>query len=331
MALKTFILAAGLGTRLRPYTEHVPKPAIPFLGIPLVGYPMYLAHKAGVSEMVVNTHPFPDKIQNCVSQLNQNRFHIQFSHEDKEPMGSGGALFHAKDLLAGATDFFVINGDTVFIPKNENLLLDLYSVHQAAQSICTLVVSEDPMLVQQFNPIWVNPNNQLVGIGKTAPASNCRPVHYLGVKVFKDRIFEFVPAGITNLFQDILLPAIKKGEVVTVVPEDGFWWETGNFDSFFNATKEAMQLISKKQDNLFFHHVYTWANKSFVFSMTERGSDIVFLHASSSIPLTSISGSAFVDDNTNCDAKIQLSNVIVNSGVHVTQNRQRSILLKEIK
>lgn len=328
MALKTFILAAGLGTRLRPHTNTTPKPAIPFMGIPLLAYPMYLAHKAGVSEMILNTHPLPELIHSAVDAHNHNEFHIQYSHEDKEPMGSGGALFHAKELLAGATDFFAINGDVVFIPKNENLLKDLYAHHHRMGSLCTLVISEDPKLVNQFNPIWLNPLNQLVGIGKK-PNSTCRPAHYLGVKVFQDRIFNFVPPGTSNLFSDILLPAIGQGQVVSAISEDGFWWETGNFDSFFKATKEAMHLIADQQDNSFFQHIYTWAQKSFVFSIHKQDSDIVFLHSSSSIPRASVSGSAFIDANTNMDPNIQLNDVIINAGCHVTESLSHSMLIKD--
>lgn len=331
MALKTFILAAGLGTRLRPYTNDVPKPAIPFMGIPLLAYPMYLAHKAGVSEMVLNTHPMPEKIHAAVDLHNHKEFHIQYSHEDTEPQGSGGALFHAKDLLAGATDFFAINGDIVFIPKNEHLLRDLYSHHQKIGALCTLVVSEDPSLVQQFNPLWLDAQNRVVGIGEKPSGTTCRPAHYLGVKVFQDRIFQFVPAGTSSLFTDILLPAIAKGEHVAAIVEDGFWWETGNFTSFLNATKEAMHLIADQKDNSFFQHIYAWAQKSFVFSIHKNGPDIVFLHSSSSIPLASVSGSAFIDANTNIDPQLQLRDVIVNAGCHVTQSANSSMLFKEKK
>ncbi len=331
MALKTFILAAGLGTRLRPYTQYVPKPAVPFMGIPLLGYPMYLAHNAGVSEMILNTHPMADKIHAAVDLHNHSEFHIQYSHEDSEPKGSGGALYHAKDLLDGATDFFVINGDTVFIPKNENLFRDLYTYHQSQNALCTLVVSEDPELVRQFNPLWINGQGHVVSIGAKPSDPNCRPVHYLGVKVFQNRVFQYIPSGVTSLFSDVLGPAIKKGEVVATTTEEGFWWETGNFDAFFKATKEAMHLISDKKDNSFFQHIYTWARKSLVFSIHKKGDDIVFLHSSSAIPLNAISGSAFIDDNTNIDANVQLKDVVVNSGCHVTASTTNAMFLKDMK
>lgn len=279
--------------------------------------------------MILNTHPMPEKIHGAVDLLNHKEFHIQYSHEATEPQGSGGALYHAQELLDGATDFFVINGDTVFIPKNENLLRDLYSHHQAAKALCTLVVSEDPILVKQFNPLWVDKQNRVVSVGKQPPGVDCRPVHYLGAKVFQHRIFDFIPQGVTSVFTDVLMPAIQKGEIVTTVTEEGFWWETGNFDSFLNATKEAMHLIADKKDNSFFQHIYTWAQKSFVFSIHKKDSDIVFLHSSSSIPLQAVSGSAFIDDNTNIDPQVKLNDVIVNSGCHITESKSKSMILKD--
>ncbi|MCC6137390.1 MAG: NTP transferase domain-containing protein [Bdellovibrionaceae bacterium] len=331
MAVKAFVLAAGLGTRLRPYTHKLPKPIIPFMGIPMIGYALHLINNAGIGDVVINTHPFSEKVRNCVGDLNNNRFHITFSNEEREPLGSGGALYKARNELQTSPHFFAINGDTVFIPKQSHLLNELLEQHQRSHSLCTLVVSEDPALIAQFNPLWVDKNNRLVSVGKQPSTPGCRPVHYLGVKVFHQRVFQFVPSGITNIFSDVLLPALKIGETVTVMSAQGLWWETGNFDSFFKATQEAMQLIQSKKDNSYFSDMYKWVDKDFDFSISQNSNDTIFLHKKSAIPIKNISGSAFIDADTTCSPDVLLKDVIVNQGCRLDVSSTSAMHFKEFQ
>lgn len=331
MALKTFILAAGLGTRLRPYTNHLPKPAVPFLGVPMLGYAMYLSHKAQVYDLVMNTHPMPEKIKHCFSQLSQNRFQAQFSLEEGEPQGSGGALYYARDHLNNCEHFFAINGDTVFVPFRENLLQELLTEHKKHNAICTLVVSEDPKLIAQFNPLWIDSDNSLVGIGTKPEHTESRPAHYMGVKVFSNNVFKYIPAGNTNIFKDVLFPAMARGEKVQTFTESCTWWETGNFDSFLAATVDAMKMIETREDYLFFERVYQYFNKSFDFVISHKGDATQFIHRQSTISLKSVSGNAFIDSLSKSKNDVALKDVIVNSGASVTESSTNAMFFEEDK
>ena len=329
MAIKAFLLAAGLGTRLRPYTHILPKPAIPFMGIPLIGHALFLAHIAGVKDLVINSHLFPEKLRAVMEDLNQGRFAIEYSMEDEEPMGSGGALFYAQKFLNSGSDFLAINGDTVFLPQNMSFLLDLKEVHQSTNSLCTLVVSEDPALVSRFNPLWVNEQNQLLGVGST-PVVSCRPVHYLGLKIFNANVFKYTSPGVTQLFSDVLLPALQKGEIISVLPQKGQWWETGDFKSYFQATREAMHLINENKDNGYFREIYEFYEKSLDFKIVTKDSDIQFIHNTSTLNPESLKGSAFVDSQTHNHGLFSLENVVVQSGCSVTQSLKEALLIKDI-
>lgn len=329
MAIKAFLLAAGLGTRLRPYTHTLPKPAIPFVGIPLIGHAMYLSHLAGVDQLVINTHLFPKKLRTTVDTLNRHRFSIEESHEVTEPMGSGGALFYAQKYLKDSSDFLAINGDTVFLPENASLFLDLQNTHQSTNSLCTLVVSEDPQLISRFNPLWVDEQNRLVGVG-VKPHQDCRPVHYLGLKMFHQNVFKYVPAGVSQLFSDVLIPALLKGERISVLPQKGFWWETGDFKSYFQATVKAMHLISSATDRDYFSKLYAFYGKSLDFKVLQDNSSIQFIHNNSSIEPQCITGSAFIDSQTQNASGFPLHNVVINSDCTVTQPLKEALLIKDI-
>src|SRR5919202_6944933 len=109
--MRAMILAAGYGTRLWPLTVDRTKPAIPFMGRPLVGYiAEYLAGQ-GVSEVMVNLHHRPESVRAALGD--GSRYGIKLSYiEEPEILGTSGALDNAKDFLDSDT-FIVINGKIV--------------------------------------------------------------------------------------------------------------------------------------------------------------------------------------------------------------------------
>ena len=107
--MKAMILAAGLGQRMRPLTDHLPKPLLSAGGKPLLQYHLEALAKAGVCEVIINLAYLGDKIRDFVGD--GSRFGLQVSYSpEPEPLETGGALLHAIDLL-GDAPFLVINGD----------------------------------------------------------------------------------------------------------------------------------------------------------------------------------------------------------------------------
>src|SRR5918911_3655777 len=109
--MRAMILAAGYGTRLWPLTVDRTKPAIPFLGRPLVGYVAeYLSHY-GIREVVVNLHHRPESVRAALGD--GSRFGVRLDYvEEPEILGTSGAIDNARHLLEGDT-FIVVNGKIV--------------------------------------------------------------------------------------------------------------------------------------------------------------------------------------------------------------------------
>jgi mannose-1-phosphate guanylyltransferase len=330
MAIKTFLLAAGLGTRLRPYTHTIPKPCIPFLGSPMMSYGLFLSEQSGFKDIVINTHLLAPSVQSCANTISRGRLRIEFSHETPKPLGSGGALWGAKKNLSSSTHFFVINGDNIFIPKDNLVFERLLLHHQQSSGIATLLVSRDPQLVSQFNPLWVNKSNCVVGVGKHPPESiECSPVHYMGLKVFNSEILQHVPADTSNIFTDILLPLIQKGEVVSTLTEPSVWWETGDFDSFLSATKSAMTLIHQTKDNGFFKKISEWQGRPFEFHQQLKGENVIFSHVSNTFPLLQLQGTVFADSGVQLKPHVHVKNSILNKNSHLSNNIQNEMCFGE--
>src|SRR5256886_11936769 len=111
-ASKARVLAAGLGLRMRPLTDHMPKPLVRVAGQPLLDHVLDKLAGAGVSEAVVNVHYLPDQIiQHTASRA---RPRIIISDERDVVLGTGGAVVKALPLL-GKEPFFHLNADTMWI------------------------------------------------------------------------------------------------------------------------------------------------------------------------------------------------------------------------
>lgn len=136
--MKAMILAAGLGQRMRPLTDNLPKPMLTVGGKPLLQYHLEALSKLGVSEVIINLAYLGDKIREFVGD--GARFGLDVIYSDEpEPLETAGALLHALPLL-GEEPFMLINGD-------------VWSDFPLAElTACGLENDEDALLVLVPNP-----------------------------------------------------------------------------------------------------------------------------------------------------------------------------------
>ena len=107
--MKAMILAAGLGNRMRPLTDHTPKPLLCAGNKPLIEYHLENLQRAGIHEVIINLAYLGEKIRMHLGDGKRWNLHIHYSQEP-EPLETGGAILQALDLL-GKDTFLLINGD----------------------------------------------------------------------------------------------------------------------------------------------------------------------------------------------------------------------------
>lgn len=107
--MKAMILAAGLGNRMRPLTNHTPKPLLQAGGKPLIEYHLLNLQRAGIREVVINLAHLGEKLRDYLGNGSAFGVDIRYSPEP-EPLETGGAILHASQLL-GAEPFLLVNGD----------------------------------------------------------------------------------------------------------------------------------------------------------------------------------------------------------------------------
>jgi N-acetyl-alpha-D-muramate 1-phosphate uridylyltransferase len=136
--MKAMILAAGLGTRLRPLTDNIPKALVKIGNTPLLEYAIRKLHHYGFNDIIINIHHHPDII---ISFLDKNRnFGVNISISDERDMllDTGGGLKKAASFFTGNDAFLLYNCDIV----TDLNLLTLYKYHLEHSALCTLAVRD---------------------------------------------------------------------------------------------------------------------------------------------------------------------------------------------
>jgi NDP-sugar pyrophosphorylase family protein len=191
--MNAFIFAAGLGTRLKPLTDTMPKALVPVAGKPLLAHVIEKLKAAGCKKIVINIHHFGEMIMDYVKENNNFGIDIVFSDEREMLLETGGAIKHAVDLL-GDEPFLIHNVD---IMSNVDLQA-LWSEHINSGSAATLLVSKrNSSRALLFNKesnltAWTNKNT---GEVKT-PYENIEiacleEFAFSGIHVFSPQLFKY--------------------------------------------------------------------------------------------------------------------------------------------
>jgi NDP-sugar pyrophosphorylase family protein len=193
--MKAMILAAGLGTRLRPLTDNIPKALLKIGNTPLLEFAIRKLLHHGFNDIIINIHHHPDMI---IKYLEKNRnFGINISISDERDMllDTGGGLKKVSSFFAGGEPFLVFNCDII----TDLNLLTLYKYHIEHSAICTLAVRErDTSRYFIFDE-----ENTLCGWWNKRTGEK-KAVRWSGSK-FKAKAFsgiQIINPGVLNLFPD---------------------------------------------------------------------------------------------------------------------------------
>jgi N-acetyl-alpha-D-muramate 1-phosphate uridylyltransferase len=136
--MRAMLFAAGLGTRLKPFTDKHPKALAPVNGKPLLQRNIEYFKKSGINEFIINTHHFADQIESFLQEHDNFGVHITLSYEEGEPLETGGGLLKASWFLgAKPLPFLVMNADILTDLNLGNML----NYHNDFKPLATLAVT----------------------------------------------------------------------------------------------------------------------------------------------------------------------------------------------
>jgi len=214
------ILAAGLGTRLRPLTDSIPKPLVPVADHPLIAYPLAVVREAGIDEVIINLHHLGDQVREALGDGSAHGVSITYS-EEHPILDTGGAIQKAESFLDGDT-FVVLNGDMV-------IDLDLRRVvewHRAHGSTATMVLRPDRS-DRGYGQIEVDASGRIRRfLGEPADAggaTDLTAMMFTGVHVFEPRIFRYMRPGKFGINAETYPAMMAAGEPLFGYTFDGYW------------------------------------------------------------------------------------------------------------
>jgi MurNAc alpha-1-phosphate uridylyltransferase len=186
--MKAMVLAAGRGERMRPLTDHTPKPLLNAGGKPLIAWHLEALARAGIREVIVNLSWLGPQIRAVLGDGAAFGVQIEYSEEGSPPLETGGGIFHALPLL-GPAPFLVVNGDTFTD-------IDLSALRLSAAA--------DARLVMVSNPPQ-HPQGDFVLEGERLLAGTGPTLTYSGIGIFSPGLFAGCQEG-----RFALLPLLKR-------------------------------------------------------------------------------------------------------------------------
>lgn len=241
--MRAMILAAGYGTRLWPLTIDRTKPAIPFMGRPLIGYVAGYLAGYGFDDIVVNLHHQPDSVRAALGD--GSRFGVRF-HYVEEPviLGTSGAISNARSLLDG-DHFVVINGKLA----TDIDLREALETHRRTRALATLVLRPNPSR-ERYSLVNVSGGFVTGFGGYPAPESDKAgggdeegaPLMFTGIQILDPRVFEYIPPGVfSHSVTDVYVPAIARGDRVAAHVARGAWYELSTVRRYLDTSVTLMK------------------------------------------------------------------------------------------
>ena len=218
--MKAMILAAGRGERMRPLTDHTPKPLLPVAGKPIIEHTINQLVSAGFTDIVINHARFGDQIEDYLGNGAKLGVTIAYSPEGDEPLETAGGIVNALPLL-GEGVFLVVNGDIATD-------FPFTGLKTAKVGLAHLVLVDNPVHHQQGD-------FSLIDDGQVAENDN-RKYTFSGIGLYHPDLFGKTQPGKSKL-APLLREAIKENKV-TGQHYSGFWLDIG--------TPERLQQLDRQ-------------------------------------------------------------------------------------
>lgn len=230
--MKAVIIAGGLGKRLRPITDGMPKPLVPIGGTPCIVRTVNLLLKYGITDIAVTAMYMAESVRDCLEKyFPENRFAFFY---EKTPLGTAGSVGAARNFFDG--DFIVISGDCVC----DLDISEAINFHKEKNGIATVILAkrDDPT---EYGEVFTDSNGRITEFKEKPDWSNVFTSDVnSGIYIFKKEIFDYIPDGKFDFSKD-LFPLLLKNNVPIYARKTDFYWEDiGNAERFLAANSHVI-------------------------------------------------------------------------------------------
>ena len=233
---QAMILAAGLGTRMRPLTTGMPKPLVPLLTVPSICLTLEWLREAGVTEVMINLHYRGEQIRECLGDGRSFGLSLHYSDE-AELLGTGGGVKKVESFFRDHA-FYLVNCDFV----SDCDLAAVAAMHQQRRALATMVLYANPAIQSRYSKVGVDDQQRLCSL---PGLKRCDPVHggiFTGIHVLTPEALRYLPDGASDIVKCLYHPLMREDPVRTYGQfVDGMsWQDTGDLESYWRTSMEMM-------------------------------------------------------------------------------------------
>ena len=244
--MKAMILAAGLGTRLKPFTNSTPKALVPILGKPVIEHVILKLKNSGFNEIIINIHHFGDQIIEFIKSKNYFDIRIEFSDERDKLLDTGGAIKKASWFFEEDESILIHNADIL----SDVDLIDLYNNHILTKALATLVVNERKtsryLFFDKHNNLrgWINEKDGETISSSDYNTSAHHKLAFFGIHILSRDAISYMKS-FPDKFSiiDFYLSVCDKNSVHAFIANENCMVDVGKLESV-SAAEEFLKLRS---------------------------------------------------------------------------------------
>ncbi|MDD3237605.1 MAG: NDP-sugar synthase [Candidatus Gastranaerophilales bacterium] len=324
MVKKAMIMAAGVGSRLDPLTQNIPKPLVPIANIPPMDILLKNLSKSGIKNIIANTFYLGDKINEKYRNSDID-CSIEFLNET-ELSGTAGGVKKCQFFFDKNEDFIVMSADGV----TDINIIEAINAHKSSDAIATMVTKNvDKNEVNKFGVVVIDDKGFIQEFQEKPSITEAKSTLInTGIYIFKYEIFNFIPKNTTydfakNVFPNILANGIKINTYTT----DCYWSDIGSLEQYIESTHDILNkkiTIPDVDIEITSTYKLVKGKNTFIADNVTLLNDIVIGDN------CYINGNVTIDNsiiwnNVKIKPNVQIKNCIIDSGAIVNQSIENEI------
>lgn len=234
---KAIVLAAGLGTRLRPLTDLISKPMAPIVNRPVMEHIIKLLVKHKFTDIVCNLHWYPEDIKSYFGDGSRWKINIVYSYEE-ELLGTAGGVKNVEDFFEKST-FMVISGDAL----TDIDLTRVFKFHKQKGGIATIVLTEVED-TSKYGIVLLDKDKRIKGFQEKPLSGKAKSnLANSGIYIFEPEIFDYLPAKgkFYDFGKDLFPDLLKKNIKYYGYRHNQYWNDVGSLDEYQQGNFDALE------------------------------------------------------------------------------------------
>lgn len=291
--MKALFLAGGMGTRLQPLTDKLPKPMVPIMNKPLLERTMLNLKKCGISDIIISTCYQPEYIEHYFGNGSSLNLNIEYIVEDS-PMGTGGAVKMAEDKF---NDSFVVFNSDILSDIDLSKMIDF---HKSKQAIATIAVTEvqDPSMygvIECDSSGYATSFKEKPEPGETSSTSINAGIYIFEPEIFKEIAFD----KLVSIERETFPKLLEKDKKIGVYHSGSYWMDIGTIAKYMQTHIDILDGKCKLVD-------------------CELNSDKISFGENVQVhPNSKIIGPAYIGDNVIIGEEVVIKHSVIGNNVSI--------------